>query len=171
VREIEVKVRVPDLGPIRQRLLELGAVVGQERHHETNTLYDDRDRRLTGRREALRVRRIGRKTTLTFKGAPEKSRRFKIRPEFETNVQDRGALVKILRALGLVETVRYEKYRTVLRKGTLKICLDETAAGSFVEFEGDREKIVRMAKALGFPRKDWIKDDYVRLLAEAGKTA
>lgn len=166
MREIEVKVRVGDLAAVRARLLDLGARIDKERHHEENTLFDFRDGRLTERREALRVRRIGRKAFLTFKGPPEKSRRFKIRLELETEVRDGKAFVRILSALGFVPVFRYEKRRTVLRKKTLKICLDETAAGTFVEFEGEREKIVRMARVLGFPQKDWIKKDYVQLLKD-----
>jgi len=164
MREIEVKVRVVDLEALRTRLPELGARLEKERHPEDNTLFDFPDRDLAGRGEALRVRWIGRKAFLTFKGAPEKSRRFKIRLEHETEARNGKALVRILGALGLAPVFRYEKRRTVWRKGTLKICLDETAAGMFVEFEGEREKIVRMARALGFPQKDWIKSTYVELL-------
>jgi len=168
VTEIEIKIRVDDLAPLRARLLTMGASVMKERHFEENTLYDFRDRKLTERREALRVRRVGRKSFLTFKGAPQKSRRYKIRTEFETEARNGRHLVRILQSLDLIQVVHYEKYRTILRKGTLKICLDETKAGLFVEFEGDREKIARMAKALEMPSKDWIQKDYITLLKDAG---
>ena len=167
--EIEIKVRVPDLKTVRVRLLELGAVLIRDRHHETNTLYDFRDGALYGKQQALRLRTIGRKAYLTFKGTPQKSRRFKVREEFETEVNNGRHLRLALKALGLVPVFSYEKRRTVLKKGRLKICLDETAAGCFIEFEGDREKIVRFAKLLKIPRKDWIKLDYVQLLKMAGK--
>jgi len=166
--ETEMKVRVADLAALRTRLLAMGAVVAQERHREENILYDFRDKRLTGKREALRVRRIGRKTFLTFKGAPEKSRRFKIRTEYETEARNGRQLIRILQALDLAETVRYEKFRTVLRQGNLKICLDETKAGNFAEFEGEREKIVRIARTLDMPQADWIRKSYLTLLREAG---
>jgi adenylate cyclase class 2 len=169
VLEIEIKVRIPDLKPVRARLLELGAVLIRDRHHETNTLYDFRDGALYEKQQALRLRTIGRKAYLTFKGTPQKSRRFKVREEFETEVNNGRHLRLALKALGLVPVFSYEKRRTVLKKGRLKICLDETAAGCFIEFEGDREKIVRFAKLLKIPRKDWIKLDYVQLLKMAGK--
>jgi adenylate cyclase class 2 len=168
VVEVEVKVRVDDLESIRRRLLAQGAKILKERHLEENTLYDWPDRRLTVRREALRVRRVNRKTTLTFKGAPEKSRRFKVRFEHETDVRNAKGLARILRALGLVAVFRYAKHRTVLGLGPVKICLDETAVGSFVELEGERQKIVRAARALGFPQAGWIRRDYIQLLVEAG---
>lgn len=166
--ETEVKVRVDDLAALRARLLTMGAMVAKERHLEENALYDFRDRRLSDRNEALRVRRIGRKAFLTFKGAPQKSRKFKIRTEYETEARNGRELVRILQALGFVETVRYEKFRTVLRKGTLTICLDETKAGMFVEFEGERDKIAKMARALDMPKKNWIQKSYLALLREAG---
>jgi len=169
VLEIEIKVRVPDLKTVRARLLELGAVLIRARHHETNTLYDFRDGALYGKQQALRLRTIGRKAYLTFKGTPQKSRRFKVREEFETEVNNGRQLQLALKALGLAPVFSYEKRRTVLKKGRLKICLDETAAGCFIEFEGDREKIVRFTKLLKIPRNDWIKLDYVQLLKMAGK--
>lgn len=167
--EIEIKVRIDDLAALRSRLLAMGAAVVRERHREENALYDFRDKRLSIRNEALRIRRIGRKTFLTFKGAPEKSRRFKIRTEYETEVQNSRQLVRIFQSLGLAETVRYEKFRTVLRLKTLTICLDETQVGTFVEFEGEREKIVRIARDLDMPQENWIQKSYLALLREAGK--
>jgi adenylate cyclase class 2 len=168
VTEIEVKVRVDDLTALRARLMTMGATVMKERHFEENTLYDFRDRRLAGRREALRVRKVGRKAYLTYKGPPQKSRKYKIRTEYETEARNARHLIRILQSLDLIPVVHYEKYRTVLRKGTLKICLDETRAGSFVEFEGEREKIARMARTLEMPKKDWIQKDYIALFKDAG---
>jgi adenylate cyclase class IV len=37
-----------------------------------------------------------------------------------------------------------------------------------VEFEGEREKIARMARTLDLPKKDWIRKSYIALLMEAG---
>jgi len=67
----------------------------------------------------------------------------------------------------MIEVFRYEKHRTVLRKGTLLVCLDETRLGGFVEFEGEREKIARTARALGMSKKDWITKSYPALYREA----
>jgi len=167
--EIEVKVRVDDLTALRARLLALGAAVFKERHFEENTLYDFADRRLAGRGEALRIRRIGRKAFLTFKGAPQKSRKFKIRTEYETEARNARDLVRIIQALGFAAVAHYEKHRTELKKGTLTICLDETKIGTFVEFEGERETIARMARTLEMPKETWIKKSYLTLLRQAGQ--
>ncbi|MCJ7613092.1 MAG: CYTH domain-containing protein, partial [Candidatus Aminicenantes bacterium] len=75
--EIEVKIRTNDLQAVRNKLEGMGAQLLQERHHEDNTLDDFRSRELTKKKRALRLRRRGRRTVLTFKGAPQPSRRFK----------------------------------------------------------------------------------------------
>ena len=162
--EIEVKVRVKDPASARQAILKSGAKLEKERYPEENTLFDLPSRVLTEKRCALRLRRAGRKVFLTFKGAPQKSRRFKVREEHETEVRDEKAMRQILRGLGFVAVFRYEKSRTTFRRGRLKISLDETAAGAYLEFEGERSDIVKYARTLGFSSADMIKQDYVEIL-------
>ena len=167
--EIEVKVRVKDAAAMRQALLRSGAQLEKERYPEENTLFDLPSRVLTEKKCALRLRRAGRKVFLTFKGAPQKSRRFKVREEHETEVRNEKALRRILRGLGFVAVFRYEKSRTTFRRGRLRISLDETAAGVFCEFEGKRSDIVRYARTLGFSSAEMIKQDYVQILQQQGK--
>jgi adenylate cyclase class 2 len=164
--EIEVKVRIKDPASVRQAILNSGAELEKERHPEENTLFDLPSRVLTEKRCALRLRRAGRKVFLTFKGAPQKSRRFKVRDEHETEVRNEKGTREILRALGFVAVFRYEKSRTTFRRGRLKVSLDETAAGVFLEFEGERSDIVRYARTLGFSSEDLIKQDYVEILQQ-----
>ena len=76
----------------------------------------------------------------------------------------------ILRGLGLFPQFRYEKYRTTYilpRIGSLKIELDETPVGNFLELEGSPSSIDRAASALGYAPSDYIKSTYGSLyLAE-----
>ncbi len=169
--EIEVKVRVKDAAAMRQAILQSGALLDRERYPEENTLFDLPPRVLTAKKCALRLRRSGRKIFLTFKGAPQKSRRFKVREEHETEVRNEKALRRILHGLGFVEVFRYEKSRTTFRRGRLRIALDETAAGVFCEFEGERSDIARFARTLGFSSAEMIKQDYVEILQQQGKKA
>ena len=169
--EIEVKVRVTDAAAMRQAILRSGALLEKERYPEENTLFDLRSGVLTSKKCALRLRRAGRKVFLTFKGAPQKSRRFKVREEHETEIRNEKALRKILHSLGFVSVFRYEKSRTAFRKGRLRISLDETAAGVFCEFEGERSDIVRYMRSLGFATAEMIKQDYVQILLQQGKKA
>ncbi len=162
--EIEVKVRVNDAAAAHQAILSSGGTLEKDRYLEENTLFDLRSRHLTNKGSALRVRRTGRKVFLTFKGPAQKSRRFKVREEHETEVRDGKQLGRILRDLGYVTIFRYQKFRTAFRRGRLRIMLDETAAGCFLEFEGERSDIVKYARLLGFSSRDLIKKDYVQIL-------
>jgi len=164
--EIEVKIKIDDLAEIKKRIVALKAELDRARHREENTLYDFASKDLYKKHHALRIRRVNRKTFLTFKGATQKSRKFKIREEYETEVRNEKQLLKILKSLGLQPVFSYSKYRTVFRKKRLKICLDETSVGNYLELEGQQNEIVRFAEELDLSKKDFIKKDYIQLIKE-----
>jgi len=165
--EIEVKIRIDNPLEMKQKLIALGSVVTIERFLEKNAFYDFRAGSLLARKEALRLRTIGKRSWLTFKGPAQGSRSFKVREEFESEVRNGPEFRKILKALGLQPIFQYGKRRTHLRKGRLKICLDETSVGNFIELEGRRNEIVAFAKALGHTRADFITRDYVQMIQSA----
>ena len=165
--EIEVKVRINDLIKIKQRIETQGARCVKPRHQEENTLYDFADRSLYAKQHAIRLRSVGKKTFLTFKGAKQKSRKFKIREEFETEVKNKKQLEKIFQFLGLKPVFRYQKHRTVYRKKNLNIRLDETSVGNFLELEGSQSDIVRFAKELDISKQEFIKADYIQLMKQS----
>ena len=164
--EIEVKIRVKDICSLGEKVLAQGARVEKERHLEENTLYDFPSKILYNKHQALRLRKINKKAFLTFKGPPLKSRKFKVREEYETELKNEKQIRRILKSLGLLPIFNYKKYRTVYRKKKLKICLDETSIGNFLELEGQRNEIVKFAKDLGFSKKEFIKLDYIQLMNE-----
>ena len=163
--EIEIKIKVPDIEPFHARLKKIKAKCIRPRHFEENTLFDFQGNKLFQNKQALRLRRIDKKFFLTFKGTPHKSRQFKIRDEFETEIRNYKAIKKILKKLGLKPVFEYRKHRTVYQKKGIKICLDETRIGHFIELEGPQSDIVQTARELGFSRRDFIKADYPQLLS------
>jgi adenylate cyclase class 2 len=165
--EVEIKIRIPGVAPVAAKLRELRAVEVKPRHREDNILYDFPSGDLRRRQEALRVRAVGKKCFLTFKGQPQPSRRFKVREEHQTEVRSAAELRKILKSLGLRTAARYGKFRTVFRLGRLTVCLDELSIGTFMELEGKRSEIVKAARALGYGPADFIRTSYLGLLAEA----
>ena len=167
--EIEVKIQIQDPIDMAHRIIEQGAQLIRERFFEENMLYDFPDSTLTNKQQAFRLRKIKKKTYLTFKGTPQKSRQFKIREEYETEVNNANQIKKIIKSLGLVSKYQYDKFRTVFRNKKLKICLDETPVGNFIELEGEQNHIVKFASSLGFSRTDFIKKNYVDLYSELGK--
>lgn len=162
--EIEVKLEIDEIDKVKDKITSLGAKLIKNRHLEENTLYDFSTQLLYNQHKALRLRTANKKTYLTLKGPPQKSRRFKIREEYQTEIKSFKDIKKILKELRLVPAVKYKKYRSVYRLGRLKICLDETSFGTFMELEGERNEIVKVANALGFSKSEFIKLDYVQLM-------
>ncbi|MCI4444609.1 MAG: class IV adenylate cyclase [Candidatus Aminicenantes bacterium] len=164
--ETEIKLKVNNLKEMREKLLSLGCQIERDFYREWNTLYDFADNRLEKSRQALRLRRIDKKAFLTYKGQPQKSRSFKIREEYESEIKNIRHFKKILKKLGLRPVFEYRKKRMLLRKGRVKICLDETPVGNYLELEGRRSDIVKIARLLGYTRKEFIKLDYVQMIKE-----
>jgi len=162
--EIEIKIKIDDPQSIKNKILAGGASLHRERYFENNSLYDFPKMDLYLKNQALRLRKINKKTFLTFKGAEKKSRKFKIREEYETEIKNERQIIKILKSLGLKPVFNYEKYRTVFIYKKLKICLDELTIGDYLELEGQQSDIVRFAHLLGYSKKDFIKSDYIQML-------
>lgn len=165
--EIEVKLPVADRRAIRRRLTELGFKPAVKRHFERNSLLDFPDRRLRKEGCLLRLRYEGGRSLLTFKGRRVRSGRFKVRPEIETRITDGALISEILERLGLRVAFRYEKYRTIFRRasdpGGTEIAYDETPIGTYLELEGPRRWIDRVARELDYRPADYITASYGRL--------
>lgn len=196
-QEIEIKLRVQDLDSLRATLKRLRVREITPRTHESNTLFDTPEHDLRRRDQLIRIRierrapaqgrRYGnpdRKgdsaAILTYKGPPIRSKKlensrhprglFKIKEEAEVQVTRADLIVSILRALGLRPAFRYEKYRTTYALpalGRLKLELDETPVGIFLELEGSTTAIDRAARLLGYARKDYLTDSYGALYLAA----
>ena len=84
-------------------------------------------------------------------------------------IADAGTITAILEAVGLRPIFRYEKYRSTYslpQTGSLKVELDETPAGNFLELEGTPRAIDRAAALLGYRREDYITKSYGALWME-----
>ncbi len=162
------------------------------RVNEFNTLFDTPEGGLAKHGQLLRIRqewRGGRgsekakpaRTVFTYKGpsvadsaaSAALGRRYKIRDEFEVEVADASGLRQILEALGLRGWFRYEKYRTTFAlppknrwAAGLRIELDETPIGPYLELEGPPEAIDRAAEQLGYRHGDYITTSYLALYLE-----
>lgn len=166
-REVEIKLVVHDPRALRRRLVALGFQRASKRQFERNLLYDFPDRELRKAGSLVRLRFAGGRSLLTFKGPRLQKGRFKERQEIECRVSDGQEMGLVLEALGLRVAFRYEKYRTVYRKrrDTVQgeITFDETPIGAYVEIEGPRRWIDRVAKALGYREEDYVSASYGRL--------
>ena len=161
--EIEVKIPAPDLGAVRNRLRDAGASLHAECHDETNDLYDDAARKLSGSGRTVRLRRAAGKAILTYKGAARFQDGVKIREEREVEVSDAGEAEAILAGLGLERRFRYEKRREEWNAGGCIVALDETPIGTFVEIEGDPLSIRKLIAELALDPSEAIPYSYAEL--------
>ena len=180
--ETEIKLEVSNAKETRRRLTQLGFRPILARHFESNILFDYPDLRLRKRRCLIRLRFMGDQALLTYKGAPLQSRDYKIRPEFESKVDDGHRVHEILLHLGLREMFCYEKYRTIYAPRGKRdvtdgphLVFDETPVGNYIELEGSQRWIDEVARQMGYTRKDYIKESYAALYRKRreaeGKTA
>lgn len=165
--ETEIKLRVNDISAINDRLVVAGFHVTKPRIFESNTLYDFSDRRLRSAGSILRLRQVGEKAILTFKG-PTKFGKHKTREELETAIGDGALGAAIFSRIGLIPGFRYEKYRTEFQRSGEPgiVTLDETPIGIFLELEGAPEWIDSAAEELGFPEDQYITLSYGSLYVQ-----
>ena len=151
-QETEIKLVAGRPADVRNLLRRAGFRVRHRRSFEHNVAFDTTDRSLVRRGCLLRLRTYAGGHWLTFKRPGQASRRFKVREEFETAVEQPRVLREIFAALGLEPVFRYEKYRTVFEsRGRWRggeVMLDETPIGTYVELEGSRNWILRAARGL-----------------------
>ena len=160
--ETEVKIAVPNLNAVRQRLDQLGFLESVPRSFEANTLYDTAERKLRRGQMLLRLREVGGKGVVTWKG-PAVPGPHKSRPELETTVEDIEVLGRILGEIDFQPVFRYEKYRTEFSDQAGTVTLDETPVGHFLELEGPGEWIDRTALRLGFGPQDYLLASYGKI--------
>lgn len=161
--EIEIKLPVAELSPVRGRLARTGARLRAPRHDESNDLYDDPERRLSGSGRTVRLRRAAGRAVLTYKGAPRFESGARVREEREVDVSDAGEADAILAGLGLTKTFRYEKRREEWDAEGCVVALDETPIGDFVEIEGDPGAIRKVVAALGLDASEAVPYSYPEL--------
>ena len=159
-QEVEIKFLISDLKQLARKLRAAGFRVTERRAHESNTLFDLPGHPLRSRGELLRLRKYGKRWSLTHKGRGTAGRH-KSRTETETEVVDGERMDQILRALGFEPTFRYEKFRTGWSDGKGHVLVDQTPIGDVGEIEGAPGWIDRTARALGVSERDYITDSYV----------
>jgi adenylate cyclase, class 2 len=171
--EIEVKLEVRNPRALKRRLVELGFRAIHARHFESNRLYDFTDGRLRKAGWVLRLRFADGGCLLTLKCGPVASRSYKIRREVETPIGSGERLSRILQMLGMQETLRYERYRTLFAhrrsSATRQLAYDETPFGNYIELEGPKRWIDQTAQLLGYLRTDYITLGYPTLYSMGRK--
>jgi len=168
--EIEIKIKVESLDPLRHRIRLLPAVLAAERGFERNVVFDTDQKLLQKRGLLLRLRQQGTQTILTMKAPVQGDSIYKVREETEVQVSDFANMEKIILGIGFREYFVYEKFREVYEALGVHIMVDETPIGNYIEIEGRPAKIDAVAARLGFTAADYISDSYYRLFLKSGRS-
>lgn len=176
--EVENKYRVRELSPILQRLTGLGAGF-HEVVEQVDIYFGHPDRDFATTDEALRLRRVGDRNWITYKG-PKIDQATKTRREIELPLADGTDLVEpyttLLAALGfhVVARVKKRRHQGRLRwnEYSVDLALDDVAGlGQFVELEivaeadrlpGVQAAVVALADELGLGKPE--RHSYLELL-------
>ena len=169
-RETEIKLRVDHPSLLKSRLRSLNASLTRRRHFEDNLILDYPDGKMRHAGTLLRLRRTSGKSTLTFKGPGRVVSRTKVRLEIESDVSDADSMLRLLKMMGLGVAFRYQKYRTLYRKGKCLITFDETPIGNYLEIEGPGGAIKTLARQIGFQDADFITATYLDLFLKYRKS-
>lgn len=176
--EIEAKYAVADFTPIEEKLRTWSAQFIEDRQ-DADHYFNAPDRDFAQTDEAFRLRRIGSRNFLTYKG-PKIDRETKTRKEIEVPVADgdqaANDMQQMLVSLGYRPVAVVRKRRRVFEQSldgfTLHFCLDEVdGVGTFAEVEivaeddryaAAKELLLRVAAELGLTQTE--RRSYLQLL-------
>jgi adenylate cyclase class 2 len=160
--EIEVKFHLPEVKPIRDRMLAMGAI-HCGRVFETNVTFEDASKSLKKQRILLRLRKDDR-IRLTLKSSLSRpDTQFKVHRELEVEVGDFDACHSILEGLGFHPEQAYEKRRETFVLNKTNLLIDTMPYGLFLEIEGEKSDIRNLADRLGLKWEKRILLNYLEI--------
>jgi adenylate cyclase class 2 len=133
--EVELKVKIPALDPVRERLKdEKAQFLGKVHEHDIYYNAPHRDFGVTD--EAVRVRYTDDHAVVTYKGPKIKKFGLKAREELNFAVESGENFETMLDRLGFTRTLEVNKWRENYKLGPASICLDTVdELGTFAEIE------------------------------------
>ena len=169
--EIELKVKVPSLDPVREHLVRKNAQ-SCGKVHEHDIYYNAPHRDFGKTDEAVRVRYTHDRAVVTYKGPKIKKFGLKAREELNFAVESGDTFEKMLDRLGFTKTLEVNKWRETYKLGTASVSLDSVDdLGTFAEIEVITEnetdnpttQIEKIAKEIGVIGKP-ILESYLEML-------
>jgi adenylate cyclase, class 2 len=169
--EVELKVRVPSLDPVREQLVRNHAQ-SCGKVHEHDIYYNAPHRDFGQTDEAVRVRYTDSHAVVTYKGPKIKKFGLKAREELNFAVESGETFETMLDRLGFSKTLEVNKWRETWKLGTATVSLDTVdGLGTFAEIEvitenendNPEDRIGKIAKEIGVRGKP-ILASYLELL-------
>jgi adenylate cyclase class 2 len=160
--EQEVKLEFPDVEAARRAIVGAGGRLVIARRLIDDQLFDTNDASLRRAGTALRLRREGEVSRLTWKG-PLQPGPVKSREELETTIGDVSAMYAMLIALGYRPVFRAQKYREEYALDSAIVTVDQAPFGVFVEIEAAPDVISAVTARLGRSSSDYCLESYPTL--------
>lgn len=133
--EVELKVKIPSLDPVREQLVQRNAQ-SNGKVHEHDIYYNAPHRDFGITDEAVRVRYTDDHAVVTYKGPKIRKFNLKAREELNFAVESGETFETMLDRLGFTRTLEVNKWRETYQLGTASISLDTVdGLGSFAEIE------------------------------------
>jgi adenylate cyclase class 2 len=160
--EQEVKLAFESVEAAERAVNRAGGRLAVSRRQIADTLFDTADEMLRRNRSTLRLRQDATETLVTFKGPPLPGV-VKSREELETSMGSADTALAIFEALGFRSWFHYDKSRAEYTLDLVRIAIDETPMGVFIEIEGPPDEIERTASLLGRTTSDYCLESYPAL--------
>jgi adenylate cyclase class 2 len=169
--EVELKVKVPSLEPVREQLARKKARSGGK-VHEHDIYYNAPHRDFGQTDEAVRVRYKDDHAVVTYKGPKIKKFGLKAREELNFAVESGETFETMLDRLGFKKTLEVNKWRETYTLGDASVSLDTVdGLGTYAEIEviteneadNPTDRIDKIAKELGVEGEP-ILESYLELL-------
>lgn len=169
--EVEIKAHAR-VEPLEAELKRRGAIF-EKATRQADVYYNAPDRDFGVTDEAVRLRRQGDRTFLTYKG-PKIDAKSKTRKEIEVEVSDFEKTRDILESLGFRKTLDVVKERRIYHYRGAEVCLDRIEGlGDFVELElqaegpedisAKRDALIALLRVLGV-EGELIRESYLEML-------
>lgn len=178
--EIEVRILNIDVDEIRNKLLDLSAVL-VKKENQLNNLFDFEDRRLLSLKGYGRIRIIEdlilneRRFYMTVKKRISgDDNKFRVMDEHEIEISDSLEGENIFKSLGLILTNSISKYRESYKISNVLVEIDINDKSvypvPYIEIEGDSmDEIEETLKKLGYTLEDTTSKNLFELIDEYNK--
>lgn len=154
--EIEVKIRIKDYDAMAKTLLNHGAELLEE-GDIVNEYFNHKELQKHGKMLRLRNKRL-----VSFKRLLSSDTARKCE-EIEFKVDDGKHFVQIMEYLEYKIEKRSKRYRKTFSFNGVRLDLDKSKIGNFLEIEGSVHEIKEAAEKLGFQEKDFLTQSYEEL--------
>lgn len=163
--ELKFQLTIPT-GQFLKKINQLGMEI-QPRGQEMTAMYDNQEQFMLISDGRLRIR-TGYKSYFSYK-RPLTRNGIKVEIEYESEIDSPQQLELILKEIGYEKVTSYTRFRTIWQMKKVKVYLDEFSFGNYVEIEGKKREILKIAEELEFDINKNITQSYDGIYKEICK--